>query len=276
MKFDTLTLILVFSLVSGIAPGQASPKAPSMVVLANVPDIDAEAVKQISDSLNRTKLGTDYARHSDWTDAKQCYQEAIALWKDNPEALYGLAEYSERAGDVDKAVKYYRRAVYGNGPGQPRFKESNADKLMEFAILLNKSSQVSEALYVYHHTADGLNFEDSDNRSGKAHLRVLLPEFGVEAGKINYTSERLQAMAQVAIAIYVGVSDQKKTLALLRGATRLYPTSAVAQYYLAERLVGMGDAKGAQEANDRATALGLDQLLAATREARKSSTPTAP
>jgi len=77
---------------------------------------------------------------------------------------------------------------------------------------------------IYNHTAALINYED-----GGPSIPVLLPVLG--PGGVNYTPQRLQAMAMVALALQ-HIGDTKKQIELLTEALRLSPDSAAANFYL--------------------------------------------
>ena len=210
-------------------------------------------------------------KSNDWETARSKYQEAIDLWPDNSLALYGLAKCAENEGDSVAAIGYYRTAiyshdpkVYGTVPGDG-YQTNNVGRMMDFAIELNRVGQWAEARKVYTRAAHLLNYQDSQYHNGKPFLKVLLPEFG--PGQTAYTPQRLEAMAHVTLSILSAGFDGKVAMPELQKALQLYPDSAVAYYYLGERLFGRS--AGSKAAYEKAAELGDDQVKAAAQSTLK-------
>jgi tetratricopeptide (TPR) repeat protein len=174
------------------------------------------------------------ARQSDWTDAVKDYQQALMLFPDNTTALYGLGDESLQRGDIATAVPFYRRAVYAQPNAsvldptvfQPlTIRESNAFRVMEYARLLSLTGQ-QEALTVYRHGAQMLNYMDGHPRTG-----VMLPDFGDGPGQIAFTPQRLQALAQVGWAKDHSDFDVAGAGARLQQAIALFPDSPAPYFY---------------------------------------------
>lgn len=209
------------SMVQSLAQNEPSPTnlapSPALARLANV-------MVTIQDSQELRKMGDAMAQHKSWKAALSFYQHSLAVWENNAEADYGMANCYRALGDRAKELGAYRAAIYSSNPADKGFRENDADKLMEFALLLAQTEQTDEAVYVYHHAAAGLNYMD-----GKQHLKVLLPAFGDADGQVPYSPQRLQALAHVGIAVYS--QDEKEKLAHLDEAIRLQPDMPQAYYY---------------------------------------------
>ncbi len=183
------------------------------------------------------KAGNDFAKNSNWTNAQSQYQQALELRPKNEQALYGLATCSLATGDIAKAIDYNRQAIYHDGSASDGFYENNVEKLMQFALLLNRTGQAAEAVSVYNHAASLLDYQDSQYNGGKPHLKVLLPEIAAMPSlpsQVQYTPERLQALADTALSR--GGNDYKQARIHIEEAVALYPDSAAVQYYLGEVL----------------------------------------
>lgn len=194
----------------------------------------------------------------------EAFQEALKYVPTNGLAYQRLAEAYTAAGQLDMAVDAYRKVVYDQfGPGVGNGIGNNVPVFMQFALVLLRTNHDDEALAVYHRTAHLLNYQDSENHNGKPYLSVLLPEFGDGPDQVAYTPQRLAAMAHVAIGYETFGFEDKQPTEHLREAVRLYPDSPVAQFYLAEDLVGRaGHAREAREAYHAAAQLGGPEVKA--------------
>ena len=246
-----------------------TPMAKKPAAFASLPDIDEEETLNQVTSLTLTKQGDDSARHLLWKKAGHEYSQALSLWPGNKAALYGLAKCSQATGDKAKAVAYYRKAIYSNTSTDSGFGEGNVGRLMEYAILLASAGQEAEALLVYNHAAYSLDYRDSESQGGKPKLAVLLPELTPEPtlpDQVRYTPERLQALAEVAIAHEVAAfGSNKEAIAHMQEAVRLYPNSPVTNYYLGEVQFRAGGSAEAKAAYQKAARMGDDQVAAAAK-----------
>ena len=234
MKIPKLLTLLILTTAAlstlPVARAQTLLDKPA-TSFASLPVINAEDVRQTFRSLELSKVGDGLAQKGDWKKAQSYYQDALNLWKDNSEANYGMADCYQVLGDRSKEVDAYRAAIYSTNPAVKGFREVHADKLMSFALLLAQTGRTEEAVYVYQHSADGLNYMD-----GKPHLKVMLPTFGNGEGQVPYTPELLQAMAHVGLA--VNSQDDTEKLAHLDAAIRLQPDMPQAYFYKGETLWG--------------------------------------
>lgn len=250
----TASAVLLFG---GIASAQVPPTrlsptvppkpAPSTVVptssamedmLAkspNIPPALAEWLRKTDASGRLSMKGDLEAQQGDWADAVKDYRQALEFFPDESGALYGLGDDSLNRGDFAAAVPYYCRAIYASpNPNsltpialQPRtFRESNAFRVMEYARLLSLIGQQQEALTVYRHGAQMLNYMDGHPRTG-----LMLPDFGDGPGQIAFTPQRLQALAQVGWAKDHSDFDVAGAGARLQQAVALFPDSPVPYFY---------------------------------------------
>ena len=247
-----------------------------------VPDRTPEEMQELSDRLNIldnsiafSKQGDAAIKGGNWVQAQTYYQQALELWPDNSNALYGLGKCADAAGDTAGAISYYRKVIYTNDPHRygtiphDGYGTNDVTQMMEFVLLLSKAGQKPEALAVYHRAAHLLNYRDADTNGGKPHLKVLLPTFDAEPDAAVYTPPRLQAMAHVAISIEEGDFGSKDALTQAQEAVRLYPDSPVPYFYLGEQLK-LRQKPGAKEAYAKAAALGDDKVGAAAGEELKA------
>jgi len=220
------------------------------------------------------KTGDAFAQSGDWRNAQSQYQQALGLSPDqglgHQLALYGLIAYCRATGDTVKGLDYSRQAIYHHGSAAEGFFENNTEKLMQFALLLNKTGQSGEAMTVYNHAAYALDYQDSQYNGGKPHLKVLLP--GVTAApnlptQVQYTPEHLQALADTALAHEeAGFGSEKEAYAHTQEAVKLYPDSAVTHYYRGEVISGPVHSAEAKTEYQKALDLGDDATVAAAKE----------
>ncbi len=279
---NTLTLLLLTILVVGAALAQTTPVRhhpnPNLPSGGSAPgrflpggaNLDAK----IGPSAKLSEAGDAAVEKGDWQTAQSKYQDALDLWPDNTLALYGLAKCAENDGDTAAAIGYYRMAiyshdpkVYGTVPGDG-YRTNDVRRMMEYVLLLSQAHQDIEAQKVYKRAAYVLNYQDS-KFTGKPFLKVLLPEFGPGSGQVAYTPQRLQAMAHVTLSILSAGFDGKVAMPEIQKALQLYPDSAVANYYLGERLYAKSD-KGAKAAYEKAAHLGDAKAGAAAQDALKN------
>ena len=231
--WKTICLIgFATALLCGLTSAQGAPQAKSAASFASLPVIDEEDIRNTLSSLALSKEGDACVQHLAWKEAERHYQQALGVWADNKAALYGLAKCSQAVGDKAKAIEYFRKAVYSDNPAGKGFQENDADKLMSFALLLVQAGQADEAVYVYHHAAANLNYQD-----GKPHLKVMLPAFGNGEGQLPYyapsSCKRWRMSASRSIR-----RTRKEKLANLDAAIKLQPDMPQAYYYKGYALYG--------------------------------------
>lgn len=281
---NTMPLLLFTILVGGAALAQTThvrrhPNPNVPVVIGSTPGMGlpggTDASAKSGPSAKLSEAGDAAAQKGDWETARSKYQDALDLWPDNALALYGLAKCAESDGDKAAAIGYYRTAiyshdpkVYGTIPGDG-YRTNDAGRMMEYVLLLSQAHQDAEAQKVYKRAAYVLNYQDSKFNGGKPFLKVLLPEFGTGPGQVAYTPQRLQAMAHVTLSLLSSWFDGKVAMPEIQKAIQLYPDSAVANYYLGERLFAKSD-KGAKAAYEKAVQLDGAQVGAAAHDALKN------
>ena len=234
----------------------------------------SNGIRRLNDSSDLSDLGNADAARGDWPKASAHYRQALDLWPDSANALYGMGKCADAAGDTAGAITYYRTVIYPRkpvSPGSPaddRYTTNNVVRLMEFVLLLDKGGQKQEALAAYHQAAQLLNYQDADTHGGKPYLKVLLPKFDGSPDALPYTSQHLQAMAHTAICIEQENFGGDADLWQAKEAVRLYPDSPITNFYLGEQLI-RGQGKGAKEAYTKAATLGDDKVIAAAQERLK-------
>ncbi len=141
---------------------------------------------------------------------------------------------------------------------------------MNFALLLNQLGQTDEAVFVYNHAVYALDYQGSDDNSGKPTLKVLLPEIVAAdpaPDQLQYMSERLQALADTALAHEeTGFGSNKEAVAHMQEAVKLFPESPVTNYYLGEIQSRAGGNAEAKAAYQKAAKLGDARTVAAAKE----------
>lgn len=260
-------------------------RIPSRNAAAGLPNFTPEQaqswgeyMQKSSDSVDLTKGADTAAQLGKWPLAAAQYQKALDLWPDNPDGLYGLGQCAAAAGDLPHAIGYYRKAIYTGEPARDSaaplapdngLHTNDVKRLMEFALLLNHAGQTAEAVFIYNHAAALLDYERGDVQNGKQMVKVLLPELVAERTQpeqVQYTPERLQALADTALAREeISFGSNKEALAHMREAVKLYPDSAVTNYYLGEA-TPYQDKAGATAAYQKAVQLGDDKTIAEAKE----------
>jgi len=184
--------------------------------------LNPDIAQALGDSFNYSRAGEEAVRLGNWAEARADYQNALALVPNNQQALYGMAQCAEAAGDTATALKYYRADIYshdnsryGTVPGDG-YQDNMPDNLMNYVILLSKVGEEQEAISIYNRAASLLNYDD-----GQPCLKVMLPGFA--ANSRTYTPQRLQAMARVAISIVDTAHGDQAALPELKQAISLAP-----------------------------------------------------
>ena len=185
--------------------------------------------------------GEALMKAKDLNGAVDVFQQMIVSNSDDGLAYQRMAEAYAAAGKLPEASRaFHKFLVEGFAPGTNGGVGDNATEWAEYALVLVKTGQPAEAIRCYNHAASLLDFEDSENHGGKPYLKVLLPELAVEPTspeQVRYTSERLQALANTALAYEEkGFGSNKEAIAHMQKAVKLYPDSAAVQYYLGETL----------------------------------------
>ncbi len=185
-----------------------------------------EALARVDRSVRVAQQGDALMNSGLWQQARDRYQQALALWAENDQAFYGLGKCAANAGDLAGAVAYYRKAVYTDGPNQSSdgYRENNGGRLMEYALLLSEAGRTQEALTVYRRGERVVDYID-----GHQNVDLLLPTF--RPGGWAYTPQRLRAMAHIGLAMDRVGRDDKAALAHLQKAVALAPDSPLPYFY---------------------------------------------
>jgi tetratricopeptide (TPR) repeat protein len=224
------------------------------------PATDQESFRRLDTGVSLDKQGDADAVRADWQAAAIQYQSSLKIWPGNQQALYGLGRCAEADGNTDDAIRYYRSAIYTHPdpPMLPTIREGNVDKLMEYVLLLSQAGHEDEALAIYHRASGLLNYDQ-----GQPNVDVLLPDFA--SGEANYTPQRLQAMAHVAIAVVYFAAGDNRAEQELKQAIQLAPESAIPHFYLGKILYAHNDI-GAKAEYEKAIDLDGGQVGAAAKE----------
>lgn len=267
MKIPLIILLAtVASLLAGAATSQsASPGNPTKHFQLPIPPELTQSILASNRSYKLSKAGNDFAKQGDWQNAQDSYQQALDQYPTNRDALYGMAECSHVAGDTSVELEFYRKVVYSTNPADRGFAETNAEKLMQFVLLLSQAGYTDEALSVYQHAVPLVNYMD-----GKQNIPVLLPTPGSVPGQLPYTPRRLQALAHLGIAIKT--QDSQNERAHLDEAIRLQPDMAPAYFYKGKALAERpGHARETRDAFHSASLYGDAQTKAEVDKAMKHS-----
>ncbi len=212
--------------------------------------------------------GEALMKAGDLDGAVAAFQQMITYDPNDGLAYRRMAEAYAAAGKLPEASRaFHKFLVEGFGPGTNGGVGDDASEWAEYALVLVKTGQPAEAVRCYNHAASLLDFEDSENHGGKPFLKVLLPELAAEPTspeQVQYTPERLQALADTALAHEEkGFGSFKEALAHMKEATKLYPNSAVTHYYLGEAFPSRTPEQKA--AYQKAAELGDDRTAAAAK-----------
>jgi tetratricopeptide (TPR) repeat protein len=291
-NYNSIILLAVLAVVSsGAANAQSVPINKAATTIQQPPSHDSEYVVRGSGviGLNRPlpgtsppvvssigpievaasdsfcRIGEAESKKGNWTAAMDNYHKALNLWPDSREALYLATEAAVALGDTTLAARYCRAAVHTDNPfnygaiPDDGFQENDIKRLMQFALLLNQVGQTAEAMSLYNRAAYLRDYQDSQFHGGKPYLKVLLPELVEERllpEQVRYTPERLQALADTALAHEeLGFGSDKEALAHMQEAVKLFPESPVTHFYLGEAL-SRKDPRAAKAAYRKAAELG--------------------
>ena len=188
---------------------------------------------------------------------------AMDYLPNDPLALQKIAETYAATGRVAEAAKTYHKLFH-----DAKWQSVGADPIvyLGYAVVLAKTGNPVEAMTFYQEGIRQINYRD-----GKPSLKVLLPELVEERTlpedvQVRYTPERLQALAETAIAHEeLGFGSNKEAVAHMQEAVKLFPDSPVTHYYLGDAL-RVKDPAGAKAAYQKAVALGDEQVRTAVKE----------
>lgn len=204
---------------------------------------DAEAYRIVLDGEASFKAGKIQ-------EAIASYNDALAINPTDEIAYQHLAEADVACGKLDEARQNFRKilvdgivvegggATFRNSPG------GNQDAWAEYALVLLKTKHEAEALSAYNKAAFIADYERDQHDQNKLipHIPVLFPEVVLKdasPGQVAYTPERLQALADVVLTwTQKGFWSYKEIKAHAEEAVKLYPDSAVVQYYVGDALSG--------------------------------------
>lgn len=224
---------------------------------------DAAASRTVSEGEAYFKAGNTHL-------AIDSYKATLDIRPDDGLAYWCLAETYTATGKLDEASRaFHKFLVEGFGPGNGNGGVSNtADEWAEYALVLAKTNQLAEAVQAYNHAAYLLDYEVAGPNKGQPKVKVLLPELSAEPTapeQVAYTPQRLQALADTALAYGErGPDSEKKAIAHMKEAVKLYPDSAVTHYYLGEAFPSRTPEQKA--AYQKAAELGDEQTVAAAKE----------
>ena len=201
-------------------------------------------------------------------DAIASYKAALDITPDDGLAYQRMGEAYMAAGKWPEANRaFHKFLVEGFGEGNGGV-VNTPDEWAEYALVLAKTNQRAEAVQAYNHAAYLLDYEVAGPEKGRSKAKVLLPELSAEPTapeQVQYTPERLQALADTALAHEeIGLENGQKAIAHMKEAVTLYPDSAAVHYYLGEVLPSRTPEQKA--AYKKAAELGDDATVAAAKE----------
>ena len=242
MKISRASLTLLFSTLAACLPlTSAFGQAPASAPKPQMPMIGGltRTYAPFSPALLATERKSQEAlargeaalKAGSLEDAMSAFQEALSYEPDNGLAYQRLAEAQTAAGDLTDAAASYRTVLY-KWPGKGWSGSENGDPVvhMQFALLLMRLNQRTEALSVYQHGYQLLQSEEAPTATtpagGPLPQMLIAPDF---------TAAQLEAGADTVIAIhkYHWIS-QDLSLADFQHVLRLQPDSAISYFYLGQ------------------------------------------
>ncbi len=189
--------------------------------------------------------GQDLLKSGHASDAAAEFQHALDYVPTDGLAYQRLAEACVALGKLNEASQAFHKVlIEGFGLGFSGGVGGNADVWAEYSLVLAKTNQPAEAIQMYNHAAFLLDYEDSQYHGGQPILKVPLPEAMTKPAspnQVQYTPERLQALADTALAYgEMGIGSNKEAITHMKEAAKLYPNSGTVQYYLGEALSSSG------------------------------------
>ena len=276
MKFVILTLsvsVLFCSFPSFALPnahettdnGQAPQQLLPLIGHATKPRIIDPRILETAQNVTEVILHGESLLKAGKTEAAlHSFEQAMTYQPNDPLALERIAETYAATGRVAEANQTYHKLFYearwqgvGGTPGV----------YLGYAIILAKTGNPIDAMRFYAEGTARVNYMD-----GKQNLKVLLPEVVEERtlpDQVRYTPERLQALAETAIANEeLGFGLNKEALTHMQEAVKLFPDSPVTHYYLGDAL-RIKDPAAAKAAYEKAAQLGDGQTQAAVKTVLK-------
>jgi tetratricopeptide (TPR) repeat protein len=193
--------------------------------------------------------------------ALHSFELAIDYLPNDPLALQKIAETYAATGRVAESAKTYHRLFHD---AKWQSVGANPTVYLGYAVILAKTGNPAEAMKFYQEGVRRVNHMD-----GKQNVKVLLPELVEERllpEQVRYTPERLQALADTAIAHEeLGFGSNKEAIAHMSEAVKLFPESPVTHFYLGEAL-SRKDPRAAQAAFQKAAELGDEGIRTVVNE----------
>ena len=224
-------------------------------------EFDPQQVQTGQECSDAIVQGDTFLKAGKTEAALRSFRAAMDYIPNDALALERIAETYAATGRVAEANQTYHKLFY-----ESRWQSvgGTPSVYLGYAIILAKTGNSIDAMKFYQEGAARVNYMD-----GKPSLKVLLPELVEErilAEQVRYTPERLQALADTAIAHEeLGFGSNKEAVAHMKEAVKLFPDSPVTHYYLGDAL-RVKDPAGAKVAYQKAVALGDDQTQAAVKE----------
>jgi tetratricopeptide (TPR) repeat protein len=195
--------------------------------------------------------GNTFLKAGNTQAALRSFELAMDYLPSDPLALQKIAETYATTGRTVEAAKTYHRLFYD---AKWQSVGANPTVYLGYAVILAKTGNPAEAMKFYQEGVRRVN-----HMGGKQNLKVLLPELVEErllSEQVRYTPERLQALADTALAHEeLGFGSDKEAIAHMQEAVKLFPDSPVTHFYLGEALSRKDQAR-ARAAYRKAAELG--------------------
>ena len=256
--FSIITLLACMASLSaawGQSPSPQPPAKPSLVQRGDMSDpnivlsstgkspVDKAAVKareeRDAQSYQAVLDGEAFFKAGKIQEAIASYKNALAIRPTDSLAYQRLAEADMACGKLDEASQnFHKILVEGFSPRFGAGAGGNEDVWAEYALVLVKTKHEADALQAYNQGAFIADYEPDQHDSSKmiAHLPVMFPEVAVAPAspdQVQYTPECLQALINTLLAdSELGDGGDKEAIARMKEAAKIYPDSAVVQYYL--------------------------------------------
>lgn len=271
MKAQTFSLIALLACIAGLsaswgqAPPSQPPAKPSVVqpeapfqyhaYRADMSDpnivisdtgkspVDKAAVKareeREAQSNQAVSDGEAFLKVGKIQEEIASYKNALVIDPMNKLAHQRLAEADMACGKLDEASQnFHKILVEGFKPGFGPGAGGNSNVWANYALVLLETKHEADALQAYNQGAFIADYEFDQNDPNKkiAHLSVMFPEIAVtptSPGQVQCTPEILRALTDTLLAdSKMGHGSDEEAIAHMKEAAKLYPDSAVVQYYL--------------------------------------------
>jgi len=158
MKIHLLRIMVLAALaVMSISVGSAM--TPPVLTEANIKAIHSMTIT----------LKAEQQAKVDPAAAVKLYEQALDLWPDNCDALFGLGDCKEKiTGDPKSAIPYYRKGLFDSTTGDFDKHAYYPDQLLlDSALLFERAGELSTAIKLYNRAAVSLNHDEERRAYGR-------------------------------------------------------------------------------------------------------------